>query len=76
MMSIIQLRHRLPQRLNARRRPIFSPRNTHLDALRALKTPFDVVFDFRSPLAEIRPFRGIVEEAVLIGSLRAPDYAG
>ncbi len=76
MMSIIQIGHRLPQRLDPRSRPILSPRNTHVNGLRSLKTPLNVIFDFRSPLAKIRPFGWIVEEAVLIGSLGAPDYAG
>lgn len=34
------------------------------------------VFDFRSSLAQIRPFLGSIEKAMLVGSLGGPDYAG
>ena len=74
-MRIIQLRHRRPQRLNACRRPILPSGDTHLNALRPLKAPFDVVFDFWGPLPKICPLGGIFEEAVLVGPFRAPDYA-
>lgn len=76
MMFIIQSRYRFSQRLNTRRRPILPPMQSNIHLLWPLKTPFNLIIDLRSSLAQVRPGVRIIEEAVLVGTLGGPDDAG
>jgi hypothetical protein len=42
--------------------------------MRAFERAFNLIVDFRCALAEISPFLRLLEEAVLVGSLCAPNY--
>lgn len=76
MMRIIQPRHRLPKRFNPGSRPILSPSDADLNAVRPLEGAFDVVLDLGRALAQVRPLLRVLEEAVLVGALGGPDDAG
>ncbi len=44
--------------------------------MRAFEAPRDVIVYLGGTLPQIRPFLRVFEEAMLVGSFRAPDYTG
>ena len=74
MMLVVQMRHRLPQRLDARGRAILTAVGVDFDRRGPLKAAFDVVLDLGRALAKIGPLVLLLEEAELRSTLGAPDY--
>lgn len=66
MMLVVQLRNRLSQRPNTRRRTILSSMSTDVDLLRPLEASFYAVVDFRCTLSQIGPFFRLLQESVLV----------
>lgn len=62
--------------LDTGRRAVLSERDGHVDGGGALEASLDIVLDLRSALAQVGPLLGLLEEAKLGRSLRAPDDAG
>jgi hypothetical protein len=74
MMLVVQVGNSLSQWLDTGGRAILSGSNRDVDACGTLKTPLNVIFDFRGTLTQVGPLVGFLEEAILRGPLRAPDY--
>lgn len=75
-MHIIQIRNRSPEALNSRRRTVLSAGHRDIDMCRPVKRPLDLVVNFGGALAQIRPLLRFIKEAMLVGTLSAPDYTG
>jgi hypothetical protein len=55
MMHVIQIRDRSAQALDARRRPILTPRHRDVDLAGAVEGALDTVLDLGRALAQVRP---------------------
>ena len=76
MFLVVQIGNGFSQRLDTCSRSVLSPSHGDIDRLRAVEATLDIIVDFGSSLAQIGPLIGTVAEAVLIGTLGAPDYTG
>lgn len=75
MMLIVQLSHRLSQRLDTSRGPILAAMARNIHLLGPLEAALDLVVDLGRALAQVRPRIWVVEVAVLVGALRCPYHA-
>lgn len=76
MMHVIQVCDCSSQALDSCSRAVFSACHRNVDFRGASKRAFDVIVDFGSALAQVRPFIRLFCESVLVGSFSTPDYAG
>jgi hypothetical protein len=76
MVLIVQLRNRLSQRLDTSSRTVLAAMAGDVHLLGPVKAALDLVVNFRSTLAQVRPCIRVVEVAVLVGTLRGPYYTG
>ena len=76
MMHIVEIRNRGSQPLDAGSRTVFPAIHGDVNGVRTFERAFDFVVDFGSALAQVGPFLGLLEKAVFVGSLSAPDYSG
>ena len=75
-MLIIQLGHGLSQWPNTRRRSILTAMACDVYLLGPVEAALNLVVDFRGTLPQVRPLLGVLEEAILVGTLGSPDYTG
>lgn len=76
MMRIVQVRNSSSQSLDTGGRSVFSSGHGNINGLRSFEATFDIIVDFRCTLTQVCPFLRLLQEAMLVGSLRAPNYTG
>lgn len=74
-MVVVQLRHGLSQRLDARRRTVFPAMTADIYLLRPFKAPFNLVVYLGSTLSQVGPGIRVLKKPVLVGTLGGPYYA-
>jgi hypothetical protein len=75
MMHIIEICDRGTKALDAGRGAVLAASHADVDLGGTGEGAFNVVVYFGGALAQVGPFLGLVGEAVLVGSLGAPDYS-
>ena len=76
MLMVVEIGYSFSQRLYSRSRSIFPPTHRNFNGLGAVEATLDVIVYFWSSLTQVCPFVGTVAEAVLIGTLCAPNHTG
>lgn len=73
MVLVVQVRNSLTKRTDAGGGTVLAARDGDIQRLRPLETPLDIILNFRSALAQIGPLIGLLQEAELGSTLRAPN---
>lgn len=76
MHGVVEVGNGLPQGLDAGSGAVLATGDGDVDGLGALEAARDVVLDLRGTLAKVGPGLGLVEVAILDGTLGAPDDTG
>ena len=75
-MHVVQICDCHPQWLNASGGAILSSAQGDINSFGPVKAPFNIIVGLRGPLTKIRPVGRRVREAIFVGTLSAPYYAG
>lgn len=76
VMYIVEIGHRHPQWLDTCRWAIFSATHGNVNLRGAMEAALDLIVDLGGSLAQVRPFVGLVGEAILDRPLGTPHHAG
>lgn len=73
MVLVVQVGDGLAERADTGGGAVLAAGHGNVERLRALEAAFDIVFDLGGTLAQVGPLLGLLEEAKLGSTLRAPD---
>lgn len=76
MHHVVEIGDGLSERLDTGSGTVFSGSHGDVNGVGSLEATGDVVLDFGGTLAEVGPALGVLEEAILGGSLSTPDDTG
>lgn len=74
MVDVVEVRDSLPEWFDPRGWPIFAPVHGDVNCVGTLEGAFNVIVNFWSTLAKIRPCAGILKEAMLLWTAMLADH--